>query len=213
MQAMVASEEPITRAGIVTVLTQLENAFSFIAEADSQESVLSQAGQLQPEVIILDLKLVQGDLQFVERLASNAKVIALCSLEDSSQLRDFIVAGVLGFVQRCENLCTLTSVVQSVAQTGSLTISHDTAQNLSSAKLQLAKFDLTDQEREMLIYLVEGKTNKQIAGQSNISVKAVEKRISKLYERLHVSSRIEAVKTALENKIVEVNETENRLQR
>lgn len=178
-------------------------------EAGDGRAALLQAKELQPDVIILDFTLPDmSGLQVMERvkqLCPNTGVLVLTIHEASGCLRQMFQIGASGYLLKRTAGEELAQAVRVVASGGAYLdptlagriVSTLVHQGVSKNKDFTSGNNLSDREREVLRLIALGYSNKEIAGQLDLSAKTIETYKARLIEKLGLSSRSELVRYAL----------------
>jgi len=178
-----------------------------VGEAANGREALSQARELQPDVVVMDLSMPElNGLQATERLQTECpatRVVAITANEDESYLRQLCKVGVAGYVLKRSASDELVKAINQVAQGGvyfeaSLASKVLARQmNVAVTKHSAPAAELSDREKEVLVLLAWGHSNKEIAALLKLSVKTVETYKVRTAEKLGLRSRTEMVQHAL----------------
>ena len=206
LRILLADDHEIVREGL-RLLINSQPDMRVVGEAANGKEVLSQARELNPDVVVMDLSMPElNGMQATELLKADrpeVKVVALTAHEDESYLRQLCKAGASGYVLKRSAGDELVKAIGAVAKGGvyfepSLA-SKALARQLagSAAPTEAGAADLSDREREVLILMAWGYTNKEVAAQLKLSVKTVETYKLRIGEKLRLRSRTEMVLYAL----------------
>jgi len=134
---------------------------------------------------------------------SSIQVIALSSFIEEDLVQKAIKSGAIGYLLKDVHSDNLARAIRD-AHSGRATIDSSVAQLLVKTARQPLPLghDLTDREREILVLIVAGKTNKEIAEQFTLSVGTVRFHVSNILSKLGASNRTEAASLAFHHKIV-----------
>jgi DNA-binding NarL/FixJ family response regulator len=178
-----------------------------VGESGNGKQALQQARDLKPDVVVMDLSMPElNGLQATERLKaerSASKVVALTVHEDASYLLQLCKAGAVGYVLKRSAGDDLIHAIRTVAGGGlhfdptlaSKALTGQRREAPGKAGSQIS--DLSEREKEVLILLAWGYSNKEIAGDLELSVKTVETYRVRINEKLSLRSRTEIVQYAL----------------
>lgn len=169
------------------------------------EDAVAQLSQEDPDVVLMDVELpgISG-IQAVSKLKpilTETDFIMLTIRDDDSTVFDAICAGATGYLLKNTPPNRLLQAIDEVKVGGS-------PMSRSIARKVLASFQrpepnpLTERETEILRNLCEGHNYRVIADKLFVSGHTVRTHIKNIYKKLHVSSRAEAVRKAIQNKIV-----------
>lgn len=206
VRVLLASHVPALRDSIALGLSQVGDVEVVGESAATSEQAILLVTSAHPNVVALDAAL-PGDsvLSLIQKLSACSRVVVLSRPEDADLLDAFIAAGAMGLAQQCEETVVILATICDAASADQPVISPVSEERLAQAVLAKARQPravLTDEERDTLRLVAEGKTNPQIAHAHSITVKAVEKRLSKIYKKLDVRSRTEAAIKAKENGLI-----------
>jgi len=188
-------------------LLKLQKDMDVLAEAEDGRSAVQLAGELKPDVIILDVAM--PDLNGIEAARQirsqypEVRIVALSMHSDRRFIAEMLKAGATGYLLKDSAFEELAQAVRTVAAgqtylspqiTGS--IIEDYVQRLPNGSDSVAP-SLTPREREVLQLLAEGQSTKQIAARLHVSVKTIETHRRQLMEKLNLHSVAELTKYAI----------------
>jgi DNA-binding NarL/FixJ family response regulator len=207
IRVILVDDHPIVRNGIRSLLEKSSD-INVIGEAMNGETALKLIEDFPADVLLLDMELpdMPGP-QVAMQVAKNhpeLKILSLSAHDDSVYVRQLLELGAAGYLMKEEAPEVILDAVRGVAQGQQGWISRGIAAQISGW-MQSDVMDgtnLTRREQETLGLLVEGRTNQAIAAQLKISEKTVEKHIKAIFEKLNVSSRVEAAVMAIRRGLV-----------
>lgn len=167
----------------------------------SAEEALEHLPQDKPDVILMDINLGEMDgIECVRRLTvlmPEAQVLMLTVFEDTDQIFRALAAGASGYLLKRLSPKKLLEAIGEVCAGGSpmsAPIARKVVQSFKTAPARGdGSFDLSPRERSVLDGLAGGLAYKQIADQLGVSIHTVRNYIRRIYEKLHVCTRTEAV--------------------
>jgi DNA-binding NarL/FixJ family response regulator len=167
----------------------------------SAEEALEHLPQDKPDVILMDINLGGMDgIECVQRLTAlmpNAQVLMLTVFEDTEKIFRALAAGASGYLLKRLSPKKLVEAIEEVRDGGSPMSASIARKVVHSFKATPPRgdesFDLSQRERSVLEGLAEGLAYKQIADQLGVSIHTVRNYIRRIYEKLHVQTRTEAV--------------------
>jgi DNA-binding NarL/FixJ family response regulator len=206
LRILLADDHKIVREGLRTLINSQPD-MQVVGEAANGKEVLVKARELKPDVVVMDLSMPElNGLQATERLKierPEMKVVALTAHEDEGYLRQLCKVGAAGYVLKRSAGDELVKAISEVAKGGvhyeaSLASKALAKQAAGSpAKGESHTSDLSEREKEVLVLLAWGYSNKEIASQFKLSVKTVETYKLRIGEKLGLRSRTKMVQYAL----------------
>ena len=179
--------------------------FKCVATFASAEELLADIEKITPDVIIMDIGLpgmsgIECTLQIKTRFPSIQ--IMICTVfEDDERLFSALSAGASGYILKRTAPAVLLESIKDIYQGGSPMTSQIARKVVSSMQHTISKidqaeitFNLSTREIEILELLIDGHRNKEISERLFISLHTVKSHIYHIYEKLHVKSRVEAMK-------------------
>jgi DNA-binding NarL/FixJ family response regulator len=170
--------------------------FDVLAAIVDPDEALAAVRRFEPTLCVIDLRLAGTSgvaLTAAVRAASPATAVAiLTSFDDGAAAREAVEAGATGFLIKDLARQDLCDQLRNVAA-GSLVIDR----RVASAVMQPSPTQLTPRERSVLRLLADGKTNRVIAAELNVSPHTVKDHVSRLMRKLGASTRTELVAMGL----------------
>ncbi|MDB1087308.1 response regulator transcription factor [Streptomyces sp. ACA25] len=203
IRVFLLDDHEVVRRGVHDLL-DAEPDIDVVGEAGTIEQALVRGPALRPDVAVLDVRLPDGDgITVCRELRSRMPELAclmLTSFDDDDALLDAIMAGASGYVLKQIKGSDLVAAVRTVASGQSMLDPSTTARLMSSLRGEDAPAEpqdealagLSPREREILVLIGEGMTNRQIGKQLFLSEKTVKNNISRLLAKLGVERRIQA---------------------
>jgi len=203
LRVVLADDHPIVRAGI---RTELEAVGMIVAgEATDGARALQLTEALHPDVLILDVEMpVINGLDVCRRLqeaGTAVHVLVLSAYDHAAYVYSLLEAGAHGYLLKDEAPDTIVQAVIATA-TGALWLSPSIAGWVRQRLLGQEAGDvtaLTQRETELLRHIVEGSTNAEIAEALQVQEQTIKNYVSRLYGKLGVHSRVEAVTWATQH--------------
>lgn len=210
IQILIADDQGLLRAGLRALLSA-EPDLEVVGEANDGQEALDLASALQPEIILLDISLPDLDgIEVTRRLtkaAPDTKVLIITVHEDNSLLQEAIRAGAAGYIVKRAVESELIDSIRAV-QRGDLYIHPSMTRSLlgdlsprpesRDAPLEA----LTPREVDILRLIARGCTNRQMADILQISIRTVEGHRANLMGKLNLHGRVELVRYARENNLI-----------
>jgi len=194
-------DHPIVREGLAGILL-LQDDMQLVGEAGSGQDAIDLYSALQPDVLLLDLRLRDmSGYEVMEKIFTTfpkAKVLVLTSLEGDADIERALAVGASGYVVKGTGRDELVRAVRSV-HAGKKHIPAEVAQRLAE---HLASEKLTPRELEVLTLMARGKRNKEIGGELSIAEDTVKMHVKNVLAKLEVNDRTEAVTIAMRRGIL-----------
>lgn len=201
IKVLIADDHSVVRMGLASLLGTAGN-IELVGEAADGADAVRKTKALHPDVVVMDLVMpIKNGIEATREIVATvpeARVLILTTFGSSDDISRALEAGASGAIMKSATNRELLSAVQSVVM-GQRVISDEVAGVLSNSP-QLP--DLSNRQREILEAMVQGKINKEIAAQLNISLESVKSHIKVLLAKLGAGSRTEAVAIALKKQLV-----------
>lgn len=200
IRVLIADDNPIVRAGLITLLEA--GNFAIAAEAANGREAIEQTRQTRPDLVLLDVRMPLLDgIGAVEELSTLAKVVMLTHTEDASVVRTAIKRGASGYlVHGSFSAEDLATHIRAAVNGGENPLSPaavralmDTARSSPEVEHMAAEFALTNRETEIIERIAQGMTNSAIAAELVLSEKTVKNHINHIYAKLGVNHRSAAI--------------------
>jgi DNA-binding NarL/FixJ family response regulator len=185
----------------ITTFVNGSSGFQCRSTYSSAEEALKGLPADKPDVILMDINLGgMNGIECVERLKAEApamQILMLTVYEDTDQIFKALSAGASGYLLKRSSPTKLLEAIREVHGGGSpmsSSIARKVVASFQKAKpVSEKEFHLSPREEMVLDCLAKGLTYKQIADQLEISIDTIRTYLRRVYEKLHVQSRTEAV--------------------
>jgi DNA-binding NarL/FixJ family response regulator len=198
---LLVDDHAVVREGLKLVLGR-DPKIRVVGEAGTAEAALAESKRLQPDVILMDIRLPGGDgIQACSDILEQrpqTRVLFLTSFADDDTVLAAVLAGAHGYLIKEIGVETLTDSIKRVAAGESILDPAATKRVLSWVKTQgttpadAGREPLSPQEQRVVALVAEGKTNKEIAADMGLSPKTVKNYLSNIYQKLQISRRAQA---------------------
>jgi two-component system response regulator NreC len=213
IRLLLVDDHEIVRAGL-RMLFSAEPEVEIIGEASTGEEAVTAVQDLAPDVVLMDVAMPGiGGVEATRRIKAShpqVAVLALTMHEDEEYFFEMLAAGASGYVPKRAAPDDLMSAIHIVRQ-GDVYIYPSLARLLvkdflhrSEASAPETREELTPREQEVLTYIAEGYSNREIADALVISVKTVDRHRENLMRKLQLHNRVELVKYAIEKGLISV---------
>jgi two-component system, NarL family, response regulator LiaR len=203
---LLVDDHAVVRSGLSKFLL-VNKDLKLVGEASDGAEAVQMTSLHKPDVVLMDLMMPGMDgiaaTREIHQKYPNVKVIVLTSFHDQNMVQGALQAGAIGYLQKNVTAKELGIAIRS-AFDGKMTLSAEATQVLahSVAQPQIQGEQLTERERDVLKAMVNGLNNREIAEALVISLGTVKFHVSNIFQKLGVDSRVEAVKMAIEQKLV-----------
>jgi DNA-binding NarL/FixJ family response regulator len=196
IRVLVADDHPAVRAGLAAVLAQ-EVDIELVGEAESGARAVALFRELQPDVVLMDLRMPEVDgVQAIRAITLEfpaARILALTTYEGDGDIRRALEAGARGYLLKDMLLSDVILAVRAV-QRGERVIP-------ATVAARLAEFhdlgDLSAREVEVLTLVARGLSNREVARAIGRSDETAKIHLKNIFTKLGVTDRTEAVTVAL----------------
>jgi two-component system response regulator NreC len=206
-------DHEIVRAGL-RMLFMAEDDMEIVGEVGSAEEALDAVRKVEPDVILMDVALpgMSGieATRCIKEANPQVAVLALTMHEDEQYFFEMLNAGASGYMPKRAAPDDLVSAIHVVSR-GEVYLYPTLAKLLVQDFLERADASpetvtdiLTPREREVLTYIAEGYTNREIAEALTISHKTVDRHRENIMRKLNLHSRVELVKYAIEKGLITI---------
>ena len=212
---LIADDHAVLRTGLRLIL-ETQQDFKVVAEAMDPESTMEKALECRPAMIIMDLAMPDVDISLVEQLARklpDSRILILSMYDRADFLRETLHAGARGYALKSNTRENLLQAIRAVAR-GELyvdpALTHHLVKGILPEKGEKPHDlweELSDREKEVILGVVKGKTNREIADPLFLSVKTIETYRARAMEKLGLSSRAELINFALRHGLLKETES------
>lgn len=204
VRVCLVDDQRLIRDGL-RLLLELEEGLVVAGEAENGAAALEVYAELQPDVVLMDIRMpgmdgVQATRRLVDRWPQ-ARVIILTTFDDDAYIFDALRAGALGYLLKDISGPELAAAVREVARGGALiqpSVTRKVLAEFSRLAPERALDEtalaepLSTREREILKGITRGLTNKEIAGRLNLTEGTVKNYVSAIFQKLGVQDRTQA---------------------
>ncbi len=208
IKLLVADDHDLVRAGIVRMLSD-DTEIEVIGEAACGESVINQARQLRPDIVLLDVNMPNTNgidaTKKLKQLTPSPKILALSSLSSEPYPSMLIKAGVSGYITKGTALDEMIKAIKKVYEGGRY-FSADVAEQLAQSLLtdSSSPFDaLSERERQVALMVVNCQSIQEIADKLFVSTKTVNTYRYRIFEKLGVDSDVKLTHLAIRHGLIQ----------
>jgi Response regulator containing a CheY-like receiver domain and an HTH DNA-binding domain len=206
IRILVIEDNRVLRDGITAMLNEQAD-MHVVATIGSGNNVLLKASQTKPHVILMDVGLKNfkesSVVESIKKKMPEVKVIGMGFVPTQSDIVEFVEAGASGFILKDATVKEFLGTIRSVAQ-GVKVLPPSLAGSLFSHVIELAlkknkgkitnAVRMTKREREIIVLIADGLSNKEIAQQLNIATHTVKSHVHNIMEKLALHTRLQIAK-------------------
>jgi DNA-binding NarL/FixJ family response regulator len=199
ISVLLVDDHEVVRVGLRALLAE-HPGIRVVGEAGSVAEAIAEAARLTPEVVLMDVRLPDGDgieaCRAIRATRPECRVVMLTSYADDEALITSVLAGACGYLLKQTRGQEVVRAIEEAAAGRSL-LDPIAADRLLRHFRELARgreelSQLTDQERRVLELVAEGKTNREIGQALGLAEKTVKNYVSSILSKLQLKRRTEA---------------------
>ena len=208
LRILIVDDHAVVRSGLRAVLED-EEGLEIAGEAASARESLVKAQALRPDVVLMDIRMGEGDdasgidaCRQIRAEMPETQVIMFTSYGERESVLSSIMAGAIGFLTKNVSHAQLVEAIRAVGRGESLldpSVTRDVVQRLAElSKAPPGPEDvLSEREREILLLVAQGYTNKEIAAKLVLSPYTARNHVIRILDKLGLSRRSEAAAQAV----------------
>ena len=209
VRVLIADDHGVVRQGLRMFLA-LDPEIEIVGEATTGEDTLRLAGELRPDVVLMDLLMPgMGGVAATQKIRAampDVEVIALTSVLDDEAVTGAIRAGAIGYLLKNTDADELRRAIKSAAA-GQVHLSAEAAARLvREVRIPGSPEALTERETAVLRLVARGQANKQVARELGIGEQTVKSHVSKILGKLQLQSRTQAALYAVERGLISASD-------
>lgn len=198
LKILIVDDHDIVRKGLAMLVSRQED-LTVVAEAGTVAEAVEKARETVPDVVVMDIRLPDGTgIEACREIRDenfDVKVLMLTSYSDEEAVMGSIMAGASGYLLKKIRSQEIVDAIRRVGSGQSLldpSVTASVLERVRRGKEEDVLAQLTDQEKKILELIADGQTNREIAGQINLSDKTVKNYVSNILGKLEVSRRSQA---------------------
>ncbi|MGE5461934.1 MAG: response regulator [Syntrophothermus sp.] len=211
IKVLIADDHKLFRQGLIGLMRTREDLVEVIGEAETGEEAVKLAGELKPDVILMDIYMPQMDgLQAAKEIHiryPEIAIVMLTSSERDGHLYEAVQVGVSGYLLKSLDANELFDLLTGVANGETAMTRAMAGRLLKVVANRMADGDKGEQaltERELLVLrlVASGASNQEIAQKLSISINTVKSHLKNILDKLHLENRTQAATYALKHGLI-----------
>lgn len=204
IKLILADDHKLFREGVRSILENVDE-IEIVDEVDDGRALINSLRINKADLIILDISMPGFSgieaCRLIHKEYPCIKVLILSMHSEESFIRSAIEAGASGYLPKEIDHTELIEAIQTIFKGGSY-FGKDISSRLISSYLTKDKQHLTPREKEIIVLVCDGLSNKEIADKLSISVRTVDCHKNNILQKLGLKSSVDLVKYALKNELV-----------
>jgi two-component system, NarL family, response regulator DevR len=208
IRVLIVDDHHIVRMGLMTIIND-RSGMEVVGEAGNAIEALREVERLQPDVVLMDIRLPgESGIEVTSQISKRfpqSKVVMLTSFADDSMIFRAISAGAVGYVLKQVEDEDLFKAITVAARGESVLDPAVTSKLIARVREAERKGDddafrdLSERELDVLNLVAKGKTNAEIGESLNLSDRTVGNYVGTILQKLHLTNRIELATYAVEH--------------
>jgi len=198
---LLVDDHPLVRAGLTTLIATADD-LEIVGEAEGGEEAVTLAGDLEPDVVLMDLSMPGMGGVEATRLILDAHpqihVVVLTSFAEQERVAEALAAGAVGYLLKDCDAREVLSAIRSAAL-GHAPLDPRVARALLPSATPAVKDTLSARELQVLRLVAKGLANKQIGRTLGISERTVKVHVGHIFRRIGVADRTSAAMWSRDN--------------
>lgn len=206
VRVVLADDHPLTRAGLKSYLDS-EKEIELIGEAEDGQRALEMIRELEPDVVLLDIRMPKMDGVTVARMIKDSGIDVNIIMLTSYDAQQYVLAslrnGAKGFILKTAPPDELARAIMVVSK-GGLFLDSEVAGAVGEDELMPET--ISAREREVLLLAARGFSSKEVASKLFISERTVQTHLASIYDKLGARNKTESLLLALKYGVVTLEE-------
>jgi DNA-binding NarL/FixJ family response regulator len=204
IRVLIVDDHAVIRDGIEAMLEPHDD-LDVVGTAPDGATAVAQAVELRPDVVLMDLRMPGVDgaaaTAQITALSRPPRVLVLTTYDSDADIVRAIAAGATGYLLKDTPRSQLLDAIRAAAR-GDAVLTPSVATRLVRQRHASAPEPLSAREREVLVLVARGATNRDIAGALTVSEATVKTYLTRVFAKLGVHDRTAAVTTALARRLI-----------
>ena len=216
IRVLIADDHLVVREGLQLILNTEED-LAVVGEAADGATAVRLAGELQPDVILMDLRMPGMDgleaISHIQTQWPDIAIVILTTYNEDDLMVKGLQAGAKGFLLKDTGRQALFNTIRAAARGETLlqpdilarVLAHKKSPTTLASSRAADDINLTDREREVLASVADGDRNKEIAYRLGVTERTIKAHLTHVYNKLGVDSRAAAVSVAIQRGLLSPN--------
>ncbi len=208
IKILVFDDHQVIRTGLASLFAGSE--IEIVGEADSGKETLKQAQKLKPDVVLLDIRMPDGDgLATLEKLRAKvpeSKIVMLSTYDNPTYIARAVALGASDYVLKGSSRDDIVATIVAAAKGESPSRAGELKKIAATMKVRQVVDDddvpLTQRETQVLRHVALGLSNREIGRSLEISVETVKEHVQNILRKIAVSDRTQAAVWAVRKGLV-----------
>jgi DNA-binding NarL/FixJ family response regulator len=205
IRVLVVDDHQVVRQGLRAFLDAQDDV-EVVGEAADGTACVDAAERLRPDVILLDLRMPDGDgldaLRALRERGNPARVLVVTSFTEPAMVLPAVRAGAVGYLYKSVDPPALAAAIRAV-HAGHVLLHPDAAATLAAHEPEPGGIRLTARERQVLAGMARGRSNREIARSLAVAEKTVKTHVSSVLAKLGVQDRTQAALYAVRTGLID----------
>ncbi len=209
LKLIIVDDQSLLRKSLFQIIST-DETLTVVGQAENGKEAVELCEKTKPDIVLMDIEMPHMDgisaLHAIKKNQPTTKVIILTTFENQDNITEAFLAQADGYITKDIGPDELITTIKCVGY--GLTVIHksvktimvDKFKKMADGKKNYIEI-LTEEEINMVRLIADGKSNKEIANTFNYTEGTIKNKVSKIYEKLAVSDRLQLVVYAMENGI------------
>lgn len=218
IRILIADDHRVVREGLAAILKSRSD-MDVVGEATNGFEVIEKAKALKPDVILMDISMPQMNgveaTRAIRKIFPEIGIVVLTMHDDEATIFDLVRAGVHGYLLKDSDSSEIIKGIQSIYKGESMihpSIARKILGEFSNLRSDQGKkaptqaYNLSAREVDVLRRVAKGKTNKEIAGELQLSEKTIKNHVRNIFHKMRVYDRTEAAMKGVREGIIDLEQ-------
>lgn len=218
IRVLIADDHQVVREGLTSIL-ESKGEIEVIGQAADGKEAVAKTRELLPDVVLMDISMpnmngVEATRQ-IKKENPQIGVVVLTMYADEEYIFDLVRAGAAGYLLKDADSAQIAKAIRAVSKGESMIhpaiaakilneFTHLSGKDKKVHKAARSEDDLSEREITVLKFMAEGKSNKEIANELNLSDKTIKNHIHHIFQKLNVTDRTKAVISAVKRGLIDL---------